>query len=166
VIQPGYDGSVEGGVTQQQAAAAADVEQAVLGLQIKRAQDRAASEVVHVVGAVHRPGACAGGATRDAVGQPVGEPILRQQGGTPSCEPFVAESEAGDRLLRRAVHRAINIHVHKWSRDHTGGGGAVHGAAPDRAQSGFESRSGALHSRSGPPARPVARRSSQAALPA
>jgi hypothetical protein len=34
VIQPGYDGSVEGGVTQQQAAAAADVEQ---GQSVKRA---------------------------------------------------------------------------------------------------------------------------------
>ena len=99
MIEAGHDGAGAGGVTQQQAAATADVEQTVAPLQAERVEDRMPGEVVHVVGAVYGAGARAGRTTRDAIGQPIGEPIVRQLRGPPGGEPVVAEAETGDRLL-------------------------------------------------------------------
>src|SRR5438552_1272747 len=84
-------------IAEQEAAAAADVEQLLAGSEIEGLEDRAAGPVVDVLRAVDRTGPVAARPPGDTVGEPVLEPPRREAAGRPCRDVLVAEAERSHR---------------------------------------------------------------------
>jgi hypothetical protein len=80
-------------VTQEEAAAAADIEQPVARLETQCIEDRAAREVMDVVGSVDLARAAPRRPSRDAIGQPVLEAVRRELALLPRGEVVVTEAK-------------------------------------------------------------------------
>src|SRR5581483_6791499 len=89
-------------VAEQQATAAADLEQAVAGTERERVEDRAARPIVNILRTVGRTRTRARRLPRDAVGQPVDERVLAEPGRNPGVPVLVAEPELRQRGARVA----------------------------------------------------------------
>ena len=107
MIEPCDGGARRQGVAQQEAAAAADIEQPVLRLEGERVEDRAAREVVYVVGAVYLARAAPRGPPRDAVHEPVLEGIRRKLALLPRGAIVVTETELPQVSAARGAGSAL-----------------------------------------------------------
>jgi hypothetical protein len=106
VVQSGRSRARARGVAEQEASAAADLQQSVVRPQLERLEDRAAREVMGVVRAIHLACAPARRAPRDPVGQPVLELVAGPGAPLPSREIIIAEAELAQELRLTTVATA------------------------------------------------------------
>ena len=99
VVQPRDARAGHERVAQEQAAAAADLEQVIGRPERQSVENRASREVVHVLGSVHLPRPRAGRPARNPVDQPLHKRLVRPATLLPRCEVLVAEAERAQRVL-------------------------------------------------------------------
>lgn len=98
MVEPGGPGAGRQRVAEQQATPAAQIEQVVTCLERQRVKDRAAREVVYVLGTVHLSRARPARRARHSVRQPVIERIVGEAADSPRRKVLVAEAEPAQRL--------------------------------------------------------------------
>ena len=84
-------------------ATAPDIQEVIAGSKRERVEDRAAREVVYVLGAVHQPRARAARPARNAVRQPILECVVRKSAVLPGLEILFTQPESTQRLHVRVL---------------------------------------------------------------
>jgi len=107
VVDPGSRRTEAKGITEQESAAAADLQQTIAWPELERLENRTAREIVDGIAAVDLPRPATGGPPRDTVGQPV----LEGFGGKPALLPR-------SQILIAQAESAQDLGGGRWPRTH------------------------------------------------